>query len=201
MWAWCDTCCQRVDNVWHTFGCIYDFQKHKIAAFYSGDWTNMHLPHIATVWHLCLFCFCQFAMVEVMVTSLMDEFYQTLIAFFRRKELFVLAICGFAFLLGIPCVMQVLFVTYRMNFRPVSTEMKKKKKRKKSHSFHVPAVLCSGGDLCFPADGPLHCHSVHHVSCFLWGYCHLLELWWDNACSVVCLFRCQCRDSWKKSQM
>ncbi|XP_036976590.1 sodium- and chloride-dependent GABA transporter ine [Acanthopagrus latus] len=56
---------------------------------------------------LCLGLDSEFAMVEVMVTSLMDEFYQTLIAFFRRKELFVLAICGFAFLLGIPCVMQV----------------------------------------------------------------------------------------------
>lgn len=64
-------------------------------------------------------------MVEVLVTSLMDEFYQTLIKFFRRKELFVLAICGFAFLLGIPCVMQVLIVIYWINFRPISIEMKK----------------------------------------------------------------------------
>ncbi|XP_030294468.1 sodium- and chloride-dependent GABA transporter ine [Sparus aurata] len=56
---------------------------------------------------LCLGLDSEFAMVEVLVTSLMDEFYQTLIKFFRRKELFVLAICGFAFLLGIPCVMQV----------------------------------------------------------------------------------------------
>ncbi|XP_073335294.1 sodium- and chloride-dependent GABA transporter ine isoform X1 [Pagrus major] len=56
---------------------------------------------------LCLGLDSEFAMVEVLVTSLMDEFYQTLIKFFRRKELFVLAICGFAFLMGIPCVLQV----------------------------------------------------------------------------------------------
>lgn len=46
-------------------------------------------------------------MVEVMVTSLMDEYYKKLIGIFKRKELFVLAICAMAFLLGIPCVMQV----------------------------------------------------------------------------------------------
>ncbi|XP_059207829.1 sodium- and chloride-dependent GABA transporter ine [Centropristis striata] len=56
---------------------------------------------------LCLGLDSEFAMVEVMVTSLMDQFYQNLIQIFKRKELFVLAICGVAFLLGIPCVMQV----------------------------------------------------------------------------------------------
>uniref|UniRef100_A0A7N8WHX5 Transporter n=1 Tax=Mastacembelus armatus TaxID=205130 RepID=A0A7N8WHX5_9TELE len=56
---------------------------------------------------LCLGLDSEFAMVEVMVTSLMDEFYQHLFKFFKRKELFVLAVCGVAFFLGIPCVMQV----------------------------------------------------------------------------------------------
>lgn len=51
----------------------------------------------------------QFAMVEVMVTSLMDQFHQPLMKLFRRKELLVLAVCAAAFLLGIPCVMQVVF--------------------------------------------------------------------------------------------
>lgn len=49
----------------------------------------------------------QFAMVEVMVTSLLDEFYHQLIKVFKRKEVFVLAVCGVALLFGIPCVMQV----------------------------------------------------------------------------------------------
>lgn len=52
-------------------------------------------------------------MVEVMVTSFIDEFYQQLIRIFKRKELFVLAVCGVAFLLGIPCVMQVNLITYQ----------------------------------------------------------------------------------------
>ncbi|PWA22638.1 hypothetical protein CCH79_00002171 [Gambusia affinis] len=56
---------------------------------------------------LCLGLDSEFAMVEVMVTSFIDEFYQQLIRIFKRKELFVLAVCGVAFLLGIPCVMQV----------------------------------------------------------------------------------------------
>uniref|UniRef100_A0A8C5GSB8 Transporter n=1 Tax=Gouania willdenowi TaxID=441366 RepID=A0A8C5GSB8_GOUWI len=56
---------------------------------------------------LCLGLDSEFAMVEVMVTSLMDEFYHPLMKVFQRKELFVLAVCGVAFLLGIPCVMQV----------------------------------------------------------------------------------------------
>ena len=200
MWAWCDTCCQRVDNVWHTFGCIYDFQKHKIAAFYSGDWTNMHLPHIATVWHLCLFCFCQFAMVEVMVTSLMDEFYQTLIAFFRRKELFVLAICGFAFLLGIPCVMQVLFVTYRMNFRPVSTEMKKKKKKKAIHFMYLLFSVQVGIYVFQLMD-----HYTAIVSIMFLAFFEVIAICWSYGETTpvqLCVFSdVNVVDSWKKSQM
>ncbi|KAF7665675.1 hypothetical protein LDENG_00136540 [Lucifuga dentata] len=56
---------------------------------------------------LCLGLDSEFAMVEVMVTSLMDGFRQQLMTIFKRKELFVLAICGVGLLLGIPCVMQV----------------------------------------------------------------------------------------------
>lgn len=56
---------------------------------------------------LCLGLDSEFAMVEVMVTSLMDEFYQDLMSIFKRKEFLVLAICVVACLLGIPCVMQV----------------------------------------------------------------------------------------------
>ena len=60
--------------------------------------------------------FCQFAMAEVMVTSFMDEFHQQLIKFFKRKELFVLAVCGAACLCGIPCVMQVQVANYWMDW-------------------------------------------------------------------------------------
>lgn len=56
-------------------------------------------------------------MVEVMVTSLMDEYYQSVIQIFKRKELFVLAVCGAACLLGIPCVMQVLIQTHRVKLK------------------------------------------------------------------------------------
>ncbi|XP_008305120.1 sodium- and chloride-dependent GABA transporter ine [Stegastes partitus] len=56
---------------------------------------------------LCLGLDSEFAMVEVMVTSLMDEFHKEVMAIFKRKEFLVLAICIFALLLGIPCVMQV----------------------------------------------------------------------------------------------
>ncbi|KAJ7997072.1 hypothetical protein DPEC_G00225130 [Dallia pectoralis] len=56
---------------------------------------------------LCLGLDSQFAMVEVMVTSLMDAFGGHLLKFLRRKELLVLVVCSAAFLLGIPHVMQV----------------------------------------------------------------------------------------------
>uniref|UniRef100_A0A673Y5L7 Transporter n=1 Tax=Salmo trutta TaxID=8032 RepID=A0A673Y5L7_SALTR len=56
---------------------------------------------------LCLGLDSQFAMVEVMVTSLMDEFGGPLMKFLRHKEMLVLAVCSTAFLLGIPHVMQV----------------------------------------------------------------------------------------------
>ncbi|XP_068186736.1 sodium- and chloride-dependent GABA transporter ine [Antennarius striatus] len=56
---------------------------------------------------LCLGLDTQFVMVEVLVTSLLDEFYKTLIAIFKRKELLILLVCAVTFLLGVPCVLQV----------------------------------------------------------------------------------------------
>ncbi|XP_061608544.1 sodium-dependent dopamine transporter isoform X3 [Phyllopteryx taeniolatus] len=48
----------------------------------------------------------EFAMVEVMVTSLTDQSNQHLLKLFKRKELLVLVVCGIACLLGIPNVTQ-----------------------------------------------------------------------------------------------
>lgn len=55
---------------------------------------------------LCLGLDSQFAMVEVMVTSLMDGCGKQLLRVLKRKELLVLAVCLVAFLLGIPNVTQ-----------------------------------------------------------------------------------------------
>lgn len=57
-------------------------------------------------------------MVEVLVTSILDEFYHTVLRIFKMKELLVLAVCSVAFLLGIPCVMQVKALLSCMNFDP-----------------------------------------------------------------------------------
>lgn len=78
---------------------------------YPQAFAQMPLPQLWAVLFffmlLCLGLDSEFAMVEVMVTSLMDQFDQKLLSFFKRKELFVLALCAAASLLGIPCVMQV----------------------------------------------------------------------------------------------
>ncbi|XP_033969693.1 sodium- and chloride-dependent GABA transporter ine isoform X1 [Trematomus bernacchii] len=78
---------------------------------YPQAFSNMPVSQLWAVMFffmlLCLGLDSEFAMVEVMVTSLMDEFYHKLIRFFKRKELFVLAVCGAAAILGIPCVLQV----------------------------------------------------------------------------------------------
>ncbi|XP_048123371.1 sodium- and chloride-dependent GABA transporter ine isoform X2 [Alosa alosa] len=55
---------------------------------------------------LCLGLDSEFAMVEVMVTSLMDGYGKPLLKYFRLKEILVLMVCCTAFLLGIPHVMQ-----------------------------------------------------------------------------------------------
>ncbi|XP_036379971.1 sodium- and chloride-dependent GABA transporter ine [Megalops cyprinoides] len=56
---------------------------------------------------LCLGLDSQFAMVEVMVTSLLDSFGATILKYLKHTEFLVLVVCGTAFLLGIPHVMQV----------------------------------------------------------------------------------------------
>uniref|UniRef100_A0A8C1ILC3 Transporter n=1 Tax=Cyprinus carpio TaxID=7962 RepID=A0A8C1ILC3_CYPCA len=56
---------------------------------------------------LCLGLDSQFAMVEVMVTSLLDSYSKPILKYLKRKEFLVLVVCGSAFLLGIPNVMQV----------------------------------------------------------------------------------------------
>ncbi|CAB1455991.1 unnamed protein product [Pleuronectes platessa] len=82
-----------------------------VFVIYPQAFANMPVPQLWAVLFffmlLCLGLDSEFAMVEVMVTSLMDQYYQQLIGFFKRQELFVLAVCGAASLLGIPCVMQV----------------------------------------------------------------------------------------------
>nr|XP_014353038.1 PREDICTED: sodium- and chloride-dependent GABA transporter ine-like isoform X2 [Latimeria chalumnae] len=55
---------------------------------------------------LCLGVDSQFAMVEVMVTSLMDGFGKRLLQFLKHKEFVVLVVCFAAFVLGIPNVTQ-----------------------------------------------------------------------------------------------
>lgn len=56
---------------------------------------------------LCLGLDSQFAMVEVMVTSVLDGYSKPVLKYLRRKEFLVLVVCSGAFLLGIPHVMQV----------------------------------------------------------------------------------------------
>ncbi|KAJ8266349.1 hypothetical protein GJAV_G00129390 [Gymnothorax javanicus] len=56
---------------------------------------------------LCLGLDSQFAMVEVMVTSLLDASRGAILRYLKHKEFVVLAICSAAFLLGIPHVLQV----------------------------------------------------------------------------------------------
>lgn len=49
----------------------------------------------------------QFALVDILITTLMDEFNVHLMKIFRHKEIFILFICIISFLIGIPCVLQV----------------------------------------------------------------------------------------------
>ncbi|XP_075912785.1 sodium- and chloride-dependent GABA transporter ine-like [Petromyzon marinus] len=55
---------------------------------------------------LCLGLDSQFAMVEVMVTTLMDSYGATLLRLLRRREVVVAAVCGLALLLGLPNITQ-----------------------------------------------------------------------------------------------
>uniref|UniRef100_A0A3Q2XR53 Si:ch211-283g2.1 n=1 Tax=Hippocampus comes TaxID=109280 RepID=A0A3Q2XR53_HIPCM len=76
---------------------------------YPQAFTSMPLPQLWAVLFFSMLLFLgidseQFAMVEVMVTSLMDQSNQRLLKFFKKKELLVLAVCGIACLLGIPNV-------------------------------------------------------------------------------------------------
>lgn len=63
-------------------------------------------PALGYYWALS-FSVLQFAMVEVMVTSLMDGIGSCILKYLKRKEFAVLLVCTTAFLLGIPHVMQV----------------------------------------------------------------------------------------------
>ncbi|XP_078410502.1 sodium- and chloride-dependent GABA transporter ine isoform X1 [Cetorhinus maximus] len=55
---------------------------------------------------LCLGVDSQFAMVEVMVTSLMDTWGKNLLQFLKCKEVVVLVVCSVAFMFGIPNITQ-----------------------------------------------------------------------------------------------
>lgn len=87
-------------NIYHKF--IRQFSKLSCClhqSFRSFSLTSFHCVPLSF--------FFQFAMFDVLVTSLMDEFNHTVMRIFMRKEIFVLVLCTIAFLLGIPCVLQV----------------------------------------------------------------------------------------------
>ncbi|XP_037124719.1 sodium- and chloride-dependent GABA transporter ine [Syngnathus acus] len=77
---------------------------------YPQAFASMPVPQLWAVMFFCMLLFLgidsEFAMVEVMVTTLMDQSNQPLLKFFKKKELLVLAVCGIACLLGIPNVTQ-----------------------------------------------------------------------------------------------
>ncbi|XP_061658739.1 sodium- and chloride-dependent GABA transporter ine [Syngnathoides biaculeatus] len=81
-----------------------------VYVIYPQAFAGMPLPQLWAVLFFCMLLFLgidsEFAMVEVMVTSLLDQSNQYLLKFFKRKELLVLAVCGIACLLGIPNVTQ-----------------------------------------------------------------------------------------------
>uniref|UniRef100_A0A8C1DRP9 Transporter n=1 Tax=Cyprinus carpio carpio TaxID=630221 RepID=A0A8C1DRP9_CYPCA len=60
---------------------------------------------------LCLGLDSQFAMVEVAVTFIMDGFGKKILPIFKRKELIILAVCSFGFLLGIPHITRYCVLT------------------------------------------------------------------------------------------
>ncbi|CAG7725372.1 unnamed protein product [Allacma fusca] len=71
---------------------------------------KMPVPHVwAVLFFFMLLCVAldnEFAMVEVVVTSIRDGFPRTMHKYFRRHEILVFAVCCVSFLVGLPNVMQ-----------------------------------------------------------------------------------------------
>lgn len=55
----------------------------------------------------------QFALVEVVITSLTDSYQEWIKKYIRSHEVLVFIICLIAFLFGLPHLTQVLFLTFR----------------------------------------------------------------------------------------
>lgn len=56
-------------------------------------------------------CVSQFATVEVAITFIKDEFGREVLRFLKREELLTLVVCFLCFLLGLPHVTKVQYVT------------------------------------------------------------------------------------------
>ncbi|MGH0167777.1 UNVERIFIED_CONTAM: hypothetical protein FKN15_053669 [Acipenser sinensis] len=93
---------------------------------YPQAFANMPVaPLWAVLFFIMLICLgldSQFAMVEVMVTSLMDGIGSCILKYLKRKEFAVLLVCTTAFLLGIPHVMQIILVFTVLQFKPARYE-------------------------------------------------------------------------------
>ncbi|XP_078278940.1 sodium- and chloride-dependent GABA transporter ine [Rhinoraja longicauda] len=81
-----------------------------VFVIYPEAFVTMPVPPLWAVLFFIMLLFLgldsQFAMVEVMVTSLMDAHSDHLLKYLKRKEFVVLAVCVVAFLMGIPNVTQ-----------------------------------------------------------------------------------------------
>ncbi|KAK6473404.1 sodium- and chloride-dependent GABA transporter ine-like isoform X1 [Huso huso] len=89
-----------------------------VYVIYPQAFANMPVaPLWAVLFFIMLICLgldSQFAMVEVMVTSLMDGIGSCILKYLKRKEFAVLLVCTTAFLLGIPHVMQAGIYTFQL---------------------------------------------------------------------------------------
>ncbi|XP_071946346.1 sodium- and chloride-dependent GABA transporter ine-like [Antedon mediterranea] len=81
-----------------------------VFAVYPAAFSAMPVPQLWSVLFfimlICLGIDSQFAMVEVVITTLMDGFPKLKPLYFNRKEVLVLYICLFTFACGIPCTFQ-----------------------------------------------------------------------------------------------
>ncbi|XP_033099510.1 sodium- and chloride-dependent GABA transporter ine-like [Anneissia japonica] len=81
-----------------------------VFAVYPAAFSAMPVPQLWSVLFfimlICLGLDSQFAMVEVVITTLMDGFPRLKPFYFNRKEVLVLYVCLFTFACGIPCTFE-----------------------------------------------------------------------------------------------
>lgn len=168
--------------------CLYNFYVgNKVSRGYVEAYTSppRRIEFSVSLLVITLIISFQFAIVEVIVTSIQDGFPRAVKKYLICHELLVLVVCFASFLLGLPLVTQVWKASLKFSFSLLTsifcthtTNCKHDQLNYIDHFADLLYVLFAGWYIFVPNNRLLHYYLVGDLHCFFRSDSSVLDVWW-----------------------